>query len=96
MVKLPIFQPLLILSPPLQHWRPPKRRQIFPQFAHLCAICAFALPLWSVGDPLDGGGDVPNQPIWGPLLMVSRTIKRSATQQPAGVVSPISPMVGHF
>ena len=74
----PIYGPIVILSPALKHWGPPRRYGLCSHGAHLWSTSVF-VPCCEVSPPppsRDGGGYVATRPTCGPLLIFSPARKR--------------------
>ena len=76
MATLPTCGPLLILSPALKRWGPPRRQRLCSHLAHFWTTSDSVPRSESLGTPLCGRGYEANRPTCGPPLIVSPALNR--------------------
>ena len=65
-----------MLSPGLKRWGPPRQQELCSQSAHLWGNSNFVPRREEFGNPQTAGVYVANLPIYGPLLVLSPSLKR--------------------
>ena len=82
----------MTLSLALKRWPRPRRQGLRSQCTHVWAIGDFVPRLKALGIPVDGTGFVVNPPSCGPLLSLSRALKRWGPFRRSGLCPPSAHM----